>query len=207
MRWVLAMALIAASSFFLYREYLEQKALPPPAPKAAEPVKKEPFLPAADIEKVRKTASDPDPGVRWTSMRLLFMLGDAGSLERLQDAVAKDPDVDLRLKAVKLLQDNKGLASMQGLVAALRDPDKDVRLASVKALAEVGEAAAAPSVSAVAAKDNEPDVRVEALRTLEALQDKRLQQFYALAEKLRKDYEEAVEKAKRKHEEETHSGG
>ena len=174
MNRIWAMALLAASSFYLYTSYTRVVAPPPSIVEtAAPPVKPASFLSPEEIRKIRASAHSPDPGVRWTSLELLYTLGDPQSLPLLEKAVAEDPETELRLKAIKLLSSRSTMASLQGLVGGLGALDKTVRVASLQGLIELSEPAAIPWIAETAQKDYEPAVRSEALRALSRFQDKR----------------------------------
>lgn len=199
MRWATAMALLAASSFFLYVQY-GKVAAPPPAPPpevVAPPAKAAPFMSEDELQKVRRSARDPEPGVRWAALELLYTLGDAASVAAVEKAAVDDIDPEIRLKAVKLLSAKPGMASLQSLRRGVADPDKGVRLASIKAMGDLAEPAAIPALTEAAANDYEPEVRVEAMRVLGKFADARKRDFAALADKLRRDYEAAVERSQR----------
>lgn len=197
MRPMLALLLIAVSSTFLFIKYREIKAplpkdLTPPVLKRVDPT---PFLSLAEIKRIRRSAKDADPNVRWTAMELLFLLKDPESIKILQKTVADDPDPDIRIKAIKLLERKSDLMALAGLIKGILDVDISVRLASLKSIAEIGDPAATPWVLE-ALKDIEPDVRMEALRALGRFQDKRKAQYAELSDRLRKQYEAAVKKQK-----------
>ncbi len=196
MRWFLATALLAASAYYLYRQYTRM-ALPQPAPSlpAARPIKPPSFLSQEELKKVRASTEHYDPGVRSTALELLYSLGDPEAIAYLERAVAKDPDPDVRLKAVTLLGSKGGGPRQHALVTALKDPQKEIRLAALKGLEQIGDAAAAPWIAQTASKDYEPEVRAEALRVLGSLQDKRRRDFEELATELRKQYEQAVQRS------------
>src|SRR3954454_20618524 len=103
MRWVAAMAMFAAASCFLYREYSRQ-AVPAPAPVvvAPPPVKAPPFLGADELAKIRKNARTGAPNVRWASIELLYALGDPDSVPLLERAVTEEADPANKLKALKM---------------------------------------------------------------------------------------------------------
>jgi len=198
MRWFLAMALLAASSYYLFRQYTRM-ALPPPAPPtqpAAPPVKPPSFLTPEELKRVRASTKHYDPGVRSTALELLYTLGDPDAITYLEQAVAKDPDPAVRLKAVQLLGSKAGGPRAHALVTALKDPEKEIRLAALKGLEEAGDAGAAPWIARAASKDYDPEVRAEALRVLGDLQDKRRRDFEQLATQLRQQYEQAVERSR-----------
>jgi HEAT repeat protein len=200
MRWAVAVAALASSSYYLYRQYLKTIVPPPPPPleSVAKPVKApRPFLAAEQIIKIRASAQHFDPGVRWTALELLYRLGDPQAIHLLSKAVVSDPDNDVRLKAVRLLSGSLGAAPVHTLVRGLKDFDKDIRMASLEGLAVLGDPAAIPWIMETAQKDYEPEVRAAALRTIGRFQDKRQKEFEALALRLRQQYEAAVERSRR----------
>ncbi len=199
MKWLLAAALIGGSSLYLYTRYREQIAAPPQPiqePPQLAQTQPQPFLSADDLRRVKKSAEDPDSGVRWSALQLLFAFRDPDSVKLLEKAIAEDPDPDLRMKAIRMLKDAPaGVNRVPGLVRGLSDTDPDIRIASLKALASVGDPAATPWVVELI-KDPESAVRIQALKTLGQFQDERKKEFEALAYQLRKQYEEAIRKSK-----------
>jgi HEAT repeat protein len=192
-----AFVVFVAAAGYLAHEYLRP---PQPAPLPAEPpVSAAPHDPTpvfsdVEIEKVRQSLQDADPSVRWAAAQLLYSVHDpqlGGLLERM---IAEDPDADLRIKIVGLMKGREDLVRLGGLVKGLRDVDKSVRIASLNALGDIGDPSVVTWVTALL-KDPEPDVRIAALQTLGRFQDKRQKEFAALADKLRKDYEEALRHA------------
>lgn len=162
---------------------------PPPPPAAAQlPVS---VFSEGEIQKVRLSLQDADPGVRWAAIQLLFNIRDPQIGPVVERLLTEDPDAEVRLKIVALFRGQEGLARLGPLVRGLSDIDQTVRLASLQALGDIGDPSVSTWVTALL-RDVEPDVRIEALRTLGRFQDKRKADFKALAEKLRKDYEEAV---------------
>jgi len=195
MRWFVALALIAGASCFLYFNYRQQIAEPPkpppPVPAAVAKDEPAPLLSVEDLARVKKSAADPDTNVRWSALQLLFAFHDPDAVALLEKAIAEDPDQELRLKAIRLLSSAKDVDKVPGLVRGLKDTDREVRLASLKALGDVADPAATPWV-VEALKDPDSDIKVAALDTLGKFQDKRKKDFKALADKLRKQYEDAI---------------
>jgi HEAT repeat protein len=192
------MILLAASSWFIYKQY-SQLAAPPPAPVAAvaPPVKALPVLGPAELRKVRVSAHNADPGVRWSSLEFLYTIGDPSSLPLLEKTVAKDPDPEVRIKALKLLQNGVGGKSLPAMIRGLGDIDTEVRLASLDALEQLGDPAASRWIAETAEKDLEPDVRAKALHVLGTFQDKRREEFQRLSAHLREQYESAVARSRK----------
>ncbi len=197
MRWILALTAIAASSLFLYTEYgdmIAARNAPPPPPVLTTAPAQMPLLDAKELKSLHDTARDPDPGVRWTSIQLLYTMKDPDSLTLLEKTVAEDSDVDVRMKAVKLLNEGGTSRQVPALVKGLADLEPDVRIAALKALGDIGDPAAAPWVAALL-KDPENNVKTEALHTLGRFQEKRMKDFQNLTDQLRHQYEAAVKKS------------
>ncbi|MBI3551414.1 MAG: HEAT repeat domain-containing protein [Elusimicrobia bacterium] len=195
MRWIIAVIVVAVSSFFLYNEYQSMNAATPaPPPPLAAPLEMAPFLSFDEIKSIRRSTKDGDPGVRWAAVELLYSIRDPESLSILERIIAEDPEQELRIKAVQLLDKGGGSRQLPGLIKALSDVDNDVRLAALKALGDIGDPAATPWVSPLL-KDPEAEVKTEALHTLGRFQDKRKAEFAALTDQLRRQYEAAVRKS------------
>ncbi|MBI3288113.1 MAG: HEAT repeat domain-containing protein [Elusimicrobia bacterium] len=164
---------------------------PPPPVIDQEPA---PVFSESEIRKIRLSLEDGDPNVRWTAAQLLFNIRDPQIAPILEHMLVQDPDTDVRLKVISLFKGREDLARLGSLVRGLNDIDKSVRIASLQALGDIGDPSVSTWVTALL-RDVEADVRVEALRTLARFQDRRKAEFRALADKLRKDYEEAVRRA------------
>lgn len=192
-----ALVVFLVSAGFLAHEYL-RPATPPPEPaeppvveRAAEPA---PLFSAAEIEKIRQSLREPNVEVRWAAIQVLYNIRDPQLGVLLERMIADDPDVDLRIKIVGLMKDSAELLRLGGLVKGLRDVDKDVRIASLNALGDIGDPSVSTWVTALL-KDPDPEVKITALQTLGRFHDKRKLEFKILAEKLKKDYEEALRRA------------
>lgn len=198
MRWAVAVLLLAGSSLYLYRRYEAERRPPPPeAPAAVLQSEPRPFLSEEELGKIRRSAVDGEPGVRSAALELLFMLKDPEILPILEKVMKDDPEAEIRLKAVRLLSQKSDHATLQVLIKGLQDNEKEVRTASLRSLGQIGDPAAAHWVTA-ALRDFEPEVRMEALHTLGLFQEKRVAEYNVLAEKLRRDYETAVKRARQK---------
>jgi len=187
---------LAAGGFLVYQ--YRKPSLPPPLPAeppmSIQPRDPGPVFSETEVEKVRQSLQDGDPSVRWAAIELLYSIHDPQLGGILEKMIADDPDPDLRIKIVGLMKGREDLVRLGGLVKGLRDVDKSVRIASLQALGDIGDPSVVTWVTALL-KDPEPDVKIAALQTLGRFQDKRRQEFDALAEKLKKDYEEALRHA------------
>jgi HEAT repeat protein len=187
---------LAAGSFlaYQYRKPPEPAPLQAEPPAAIQPRELGPVFADSEVDKVRASLQDGDPSVRWAAAQLLYSIHDPQLGGLLEKMIAEDPDPELRIKIVGLMKGREDLVRLGGLVKGLRDVDKSVRIASLQALGDIGDPSVVTWVTALL-KDPEPDVKIAALQTLGRFQDKRRQEFDALAEKLRKDYEEALRHA------------
>lgn len=192
MRWAMA-ALLAMGLFYLHQHRRHTPPQAPPMPMQLN-LPAAPVLSIEEIQRVRNSAADRDPEVRWAAIKLLFAVKDPDTLAVIDKIVSSDPDPEVRRKAVDLLNQGEDRALLPTLIKGLKDPDMGVRISSLKGLGEVGDPAALPWMTE-ALKDYEPEVKVEALRALGKFQDKRKRQFQVLADKLREDYEAALRRA------------
>lgn len=167
----------------------------PQAPPAPARPQVPPVLSEEDLSKLRDSAGDADPEVRWTAIEALYELRDPQAPVILRKALGSDSDPELRAKAASLLKNKADPSAISNLAAGLKDPDKDVRIAALAALGAIGDPIAAARV-AESLKDPDPEVRMEAIRTLERFQEKHAARYSALKEELRRDYEGAVQKSK-----------
>ena len=192
-----AFVIFSAAVGFLYYQYRRPAAPPamPAEPTAVtQPRDPGPAFSETEVAKVRQSLVDGDPTVRWAAAQLLYSIHDPllGSL--LEKMISEDPDPELRIKILGLMKGREDLVRLGGLVKGLSDVDASVRIASLNALGDIGDPSVVTWVTALL-KDPEPDVRIEALRTLGRFQDKRRADFEALTDKLKKDYEEALRHA------------
>jgi len=195
--FMLVVFLGAAGYLAFDRMHPRQEAVAPAAPPAIA-VEPAPVFSESEIKKVRFSLQDADPEVRWAAVQLLFNIHDPRLAQVLEHMLTQDPDPEVRMKVVTLFKGREDLARLGALVRGLSDIDKGVRIASLQALGDIGDPSVATWVTALL-RDVEPDVRIEALRTLGRFQDKRKAEFKALADKLRTDYEAAVRRAAAAH--------
>lgn len=201
MPWVIAMLLLVASSFYLYERYtrLSTPSVVPPPRALERPVDSQlpPLLSAKEIEGIRRSVTSPDPGVRWAAMQLLHTLRDPEAVNMIESAVARDPDPELRMKAIELLRQKGGTGEIRALIKGLKDTEPEVRIASIRALGHLGDPAATPWIADAAVNDYDAEVKREALLALGRFQDKRRAEFAELAERLRREYQSAVKRAEK----------
>lgn len=191
----LTLAVFLAAVGFLVWDRMHPAA-PPPAPApppAATLADSAPVFTDAELAKMRASLQDADPEVRWAAVQLLFNIRDPRVGPLVERMLSEDPDPELRVKIISLYK-GREMSRLGPLVRGLQDAEAPVRLASLRALGDIGDPSVTVWVVALL-RDVEPEVRIEALRTLGRFQDKRKEEFKALAEKLRADYEEAVRRS------------
>jgi HEAT repeat protein len=191
----MAIVILSFTSAFLYDKYRTMNAPPPaPPPPVMTHDMPQPLFTEAEVRSIRHSTKDGDAGVRWAAMQLLFTIKDPESTEILSRTVADDPDPEVRMNAIRLLGGSGDSRQLPGLIKGLTDTEQDVRLSSLKALGDIGDPAAAPYVAALL-KDPDAEVKTAALHTLGRFQDKRTAEFRAMADQLRRQYENAVKKS------------
>lgn len=190
----LAAAVVFAASGALLMRQREKE---PAARELPAPVtlKVPSILSQGDMSNLRAWTQDPDPAVRWAAVEALHGLRDPLAVEVLKRMLARDDDAELRAKAASLLKAQPGEDTLKILAAGLGDRDKDVRIAALAALGASGDPAAGP-LATQGLQDPEPEVRAEAIRALDLLQEKHAARFTALKEQLRQDYKQAAQKYK-----------
>ena len=157
--------------------------LPPAPPPIVLPVPKPaPILTADEMRRIQEATRDTDENVRWEAAKFLIKLEHPDADGVLFHMLAKDQASTLRIKVAELLadraqQDRENGAPMrpdvtQALASSLKDMEPSVRAASLRALGKIGDYTAAGAISALL-KDQEEDVRLEAVKTLNALQERR----------------------------------
>ena len=117
---------------------------------------------------VAALADGENPGRRNAALEALTRLG-ATAVPGLVEA-SHEADVDVRKQAVDALAAIAAPAAAQRLLELLEDPDANVRAAAAEALGAVDGRQAAARLSARAANDPEPLVRLSALRSLARLE-------------------------------------
>lgn len=92
-----------------------------------------------------------------------------GSSEGLLHAVRDADDPGVRAQAIaQLVQSDKGVETRRTVINALQDPAPEVRRAALDAAAELGSGAGTSAIARIARNDDDPDLRMQALRTLVA---------------------------------------
>jgi HEAT repeat protein len=197
MKFIVGAIVLAVAGYFAMQQ-LKPPPPPPPAPAPPPAIKLEPqpIINEAEQGKIIHSANDMDPNVRWESLILLDKMKSPKAIPLFFEKLRKDPDVDLRIKIVRLLGDRTGPDLAANLVVALRDAEPTVRVSALQALDRIGDYTVASAITE-ALKDQDETVRVQALKTLNSLQDKKtkeIEEEQKRQEELRRKAEEAARK-------------
>jgi HEAT repeat protein len=218
MRYLLMTAVLCVAGYFAWNQFKPKPPPPPPPPPPAILTEPAPLITPEEQAKVVKSASDQNSEVRWQAIVFLDKLKVPAAFDVMFEKMRKDPDVELRVKVIGLLgqrgaqkltmaanssdplspvysadpasREQRVSDISQNLVAASRDSLPEIRIAALQALETLGDYSVASAVTD-SLKDPDEKVRLQALRTLNTLQDKKA----ALIEAERKRQEELRRKA------------
>jgi len=215
MKYPLMAVILIVAAYFAWRQLKPKPPPPPPPPPPAILLEPVPALSAEEQAKVLKSANDQDPQVRWEAIVFLDKTKVPAAFEVMFNKLHQDPDVELRIKIIKLLVERKGPTPTprlqqnsvdslnpgavaaptaqekrnaeitQNLVWATKDPLPEIRVAALQALDTLGDYSAASAIMD-SLRDPDAQVRLQALKTLNSLQDKKA----AMIEAERKRQEE-----------------
>src|SRR5687768_5988971 len=193
MRYLL-MAVGFSVLYYAYDRYLKAPdpaavaAAPAPPPQLVAPPPG--VLDAESLERIRATTRDSNPAVRWQAAQLLLNANDPQAMARLVEMLRTDDEPGIRRDIVGILASRPGKETTRHLIVALRDPEAIVRVAAIQALGNTGDYSAAAAISQ-ATQDIDEQVRLEALRALSALQQRRADEVRRIEEQ-RRQYEETL---------------
>lgn len=192
--------------FAAYKNITKEPPKPPPPPPEPPPIiiappKPAPILTQDEMRRIGDATQDQDENVRWEAARFLIKLDHPDTDQVLFRMLSKDASVNLRVRVAELLasphevpgHENKRPQITEALAGALRDTEAAVRAAALRSLAKVGDYSAASPITDLL-KDMDQDVRLEAVRTLNILQERK-------NEDVKRETERLQEEAKRKAEE------
>ena len=218
MRYLLMTAVLCVAGYFAWSQFKPKAPPPPPPPPPAILTEPAPLISPEEVAKVVKSASDQNAEVRWQAIVFLDKMKVPAAFDVMFEKMRKDPEIELRIKVITLLG-QRGAQKVtvttnssdplspvysadptsrekrvgdiaQHLVAGARDSIPEIRIAALQALEVMGDYSVASAVTD-SLKDPDEKVRLQALRTLNTLQDKKA----ALIEAERKRQEELRRKA------------
>jgi HEAT repeat protein len=176
MKFLAVVALVAALAAVLWQKGIfSPPPAPPPPPPPPPAILSEPapVINEAELQKILKSATDPEPNVRWEAILFLDKVKAPQAMPLIKELVAHDQEPTLRIKLVGLLSDKRGPEVMTALLGATHDQEPDVRLAALRALEKIGDFTIAPQIADGPIRDQDESVRLQAMKTLNSLQDRR----------------------------------
>jgi HEAT repeat protein len=222
MKFLLMIAVLCVAGYFAWQQFKPRPAPPPPAPPPTILTEPAPLISSEEQAKVVKAASDQDAEVRWQAIVFLDKMKVPSAFDVMFEKIRKDPEVDLRIRVIKLLgergaqkltvqssssdpltpvftadptsREKRIVEISQHLVATAKDPLPEIRIAALQALDVLGDYSVGSAVTD-SLKDPDERVRLQALKTLNDLQDKKailIEAEKKRQEELRRKAEEAA---------------
>jgi HEAT repeat protein len=144
---------------------------PPPAPVQPPPA---PIIDPVQEERVINATKDNNPSVRWNAVLFLINMRSTKAKPIIFWMLHHDMDSELKVKLIGLLAKNAGPDApevIRQIESAAHDPNSKVRIEAMKTLDQMSDFAASPLLTR-ALRDQDADVRRQALLSLNDLQSK-----------------------------------
>ena len=193
MKAIMILLLSGAIAYLAWNSFLKPAPPPPPPPPPPPAILNEPapVISPAEMEKVLKSVQDPDPSVRWEALVFLDKIKSPEAMPLLFDKLQHDQEPAVRIKIITLLSDRRRPDVLQALLGAMKDLEPDVRVAALRALDKIGDYSVAPAIALGPTRDQDEKVRLQAIKTLNSLQDKKQKEI----DEARKRYEAEKKRA------------
>lgn len=167
---IVLILLAAAFLTMTYKKYAGEGTLPQEAAADGNGLRLSPEI----LEKLRQTAMDLSPEVRWAAISLLYQVRDPKISILLTRSLKQETDPKVRKNILEVLNQNRDPKTLPALFDSLADTEKDVRIAALIAIGNIGEPIHIAQV-ARALYDTDPEVKLQAIHTMEKLHQKGLQ--------------------------------
>ncbi|MFI5351181.1 MAG: HEAT repeat domain-containing protein, partial [Elusimicrobiota bacterium] len=138
-----------------------------------------PVINEAELQKILKSAEDTEPTVRWEAVVFLDKVKSPRAMPLMQEMLQHDMEPTLRIKIINLLGGRSGPEVLRALVLSMKDQEAEVRGAALKSLERIGDYSVATDIANGPIRDQEESVRLQAMKTLNSLQDKRQREIDA----------------------------
>ncbi|MDE2490524.1 MAG: HEAT repeat domain-containing protein [Elusimicrobia bacterium] len=201
MKVFMVLLLAGALGWIVWSKGIFKPAPPPPPPPPPPPAilsQPAPVISAAEMQKVLKSAQDPDANVRWQAVVFLDKVKAPEAMPLMQQMLERDQDPGLRIKIINLLSNRSGPDVMKALVTAMGDLEPTVRTAALQALDKIGDFSVAPAIANGPLHDQDDGVRLQAMKTLNDLQDKKQKEIEAARQKYEAEKQAAAAAARQK---------
>lgn len=154
----------------------ERKNAEPPPPILSEPTS---VVSDEQLEKITRLSQDSDPRVRLEAVGFLEKAQSPKALKLMIEMLQRDPVIANRVVIIDRLSARSGPEVSAALLSALNDIDAPVRNAALRALERTGGDAAVKAITDGPLNDQEESVRLQALHTLNVLQERRQREIEA----------------------------
>jgi HEAT repeat protein len=222
MKFLFMTVVLCVAGYFAWQQFKPKPVPPPPPPPPPILTEPAPLISPEEQNKVIKSTNDQDPEVRWQAIVFLDKMKVPSAFDVMFDRMVKDQDLELRIKIINLLgqrgaqkitmqadpnnplnpiisadptsREKRIVEISEHLVAACKDPLPEIRIAALSALDVLGDYSVGASITD-SLKDPDERVRLQALKTLNSLQDKKAALIAAerqRQEELRRKAEEAA---------------
>ena len=194
-----ALAFAVALAVVLYQRGILKPAPPPPPPPPPPPAilnEPAPVISPAALQKVLNSAQDPDANVRWQAVLFLDKVQAPQAMPLMRQMLQRDMDPQLRINIINLLSSRKGPDVVSTVLLATKDMEPDVRLAALQALEKIGDFSVASAIADGPIRDQDDRVRLQAMTTLNALQDMKQKEIEAARQRYEAEKEAAAAAAR-----------
>ncbi len=193
MKALMALVFAAALGVLVWQRFLKPAPPPPPPPPPPPAILSEPapVVSPAELQRVLKSTQDTDPGVRWEAVVFLDKIKSPQAYPIMFYMLQRDQEPSLRVKIINLLGTRGGPDVLKALLGATHDQEADVRVAALQALDTIGDYSVASAIADGSLRDQDDKVRLQAVKTLNDLQDKKIKAIQEAQQR----YEEEKQKA------------
>ena len=165
---------VAALGFVVWQRFPQPTPPPPPPPPPpailSEPA---PVITEANILKVLKAVQDPEPNGRLEAVRFLDKIQAPHTMPLMRELLRRDSEPSVRISVIEMLSNRHSPEVLEMLIVAMKDQEPAVRLASLRALDKIGDFSVAGAITDGPIRDQDEQVRLQAMKTLNNLQDKK----------------------------------
>ncbi|OGS39404.1 MAG: hypothetical protein A2506_07565 [Elusimicrobia bacterium RIFOXYD12_FULL_66_9] len=192
--------LAAVLGFLVWQRFLQPAPPPPPPPPPPPAILSEPapVINEAELQKVLKSAQDPDANVRWEAVLFLDKVKAPQAMPIMREMLRRDMEPAVRINVIDLLSKRNSPEVLEALIAAMKDQEPEVRLSALRALERIGDFSVAGAIANGPIRDQDENVRLQAMRTLNSLQDKKQREIEEARQRYELEKQQAAQAAAKK---------
>lgn len=201
MKAIMVLLFAGALGYLAWQKFLKPAPPPPPPPPPPPAILSQPapVISDAELQKVLKSAQDTDPGVRWEAIVFLDKVRAPQAMPLMFQMLQRDPEPAVRIKIINLLGGRSGPDVLKALLGATKDQEPDVRVAALQALDKIGDYSVADAITNGPMRDQEDRVRLQAMKTLNDLQDKKTKAIQEAQQRYEAEKQQAAAAAAAQH--------